>query len=123
MSTDRSTTAPSHNELAQDVPAAQPGDLVNSHGSLHEEHGRYVVVDAGDVGETPREGRLVLAFWPDGDITLPQVRPASMTPTGERVPLCSTCHLPRAMHHPCGDSGRVALIVRGRGCTATYPQT
>jgi hypothetical protein len=70
--------------------AIEPGAVVDYHGGKAARHGRYVV--AGTV-----RGRLVLldAGRPaDHRAVLYRVRPASVTPTGGRRPLCAYCHLP-----------------------------
>ena len=111
MCADLSTTS-SVNDSTSEALALQPGALVDYHGTLRAQHGRYVVVDAAAACKTHRADRLVLVFWPDGDVVLSNAHPTSVTSVGQRVPLC-TCGLPTTMHRPINGSRRELAVQNG----------
>jgi hypothetical protein len=102
---------------ARPVPA--PGDLVDYHGSLVDEHGCYVVVDPDAVYELRRPDRLVLMPWRDGGMVISDVHPESVTVTST-VPLCPRCSLPLQLHDP-AFTGSWAEFTRTR--CAAHPAT
>lgn len=66
---------------------AAPGTIVRYHGSITREHGLYVVSAAAG-------GRYTLMDRDYCWFTISQVRPQSVTPAGDVIPMCAGCGHP-----------------------------